>query len=764
MPRRRPTLDQVAAHLMQLEASDDDGRARMRRSLQALATDKSLGVEARTRCSEAEALLAPNDDLEVLDAALVTVGQLIEAAMMADAAPPAKAKRATPARAVAVVKAAARVVAAPAKPSEPPVTAAPAAVTPVTAPPAAKAPVASTGPSAADLALPADIDLEILGEFILESRENLAASETALLALERDPQDAEAVNTVFRAFHTIKGTCGFLGLRMLTGFAHKAESLLSKVRDRVVPYSPECADLALRAVDLMKEMIDDTERAKDGAPLHAPVTLADLESALIAATEGGLAAAVPSAPVAAPPVASAPADAPASRPSLELPVARASVELPAARPSMEMPAPRASQEISVVTDQPGAQAETSVRVRTERLDQLVDMVGELVIAQSMVEAHPTVQDGAEHDLNRKVAHAAKIVRELQDLAMALRMVPLRPTFQKLARLVRDTSIKSQKQVEYVTAGEDTEIDRTLVDFIADPLMHMIRNAVDHGIEPPAERAQQGKAPRGTVSLSASHAGGYVVVELRDDGRGLDRGRIVRKAVERGLIESADGMSDADIYALIFAPGFSTAETVTDLSGRGVGMDVVKRNIEAARGHVEIMSEAGQGTTFTIRLPLTLAITDGMLIQVGEERYIVPTTHIHVTFRPEASHVHTVAGRGEMVALRGDVLPIVRLHKLFNVATPVTRIEDGLLMLVGDGERRTALLVDRLLGQQQVVAKALGDGVGRPPGISGGAVLGDGRIGLIIDVPGLVTFARTESWHRRTPVANRAIGEPLARSA
>ncbi len=725
---------------MQLEAGDDDGRARLRRSLQALAGDAGLLPATRAQCEAAEALLAPGGSVEALEAAIAKVGTMIEAAMTLQDAPsepaPAKVKRATPRKAT---------------PSVAPVPA---------------------GPTAADLALPADIDLEILGEFIMESRENLAASEQALLELEKNPQDNEAVNTVFRAFHTIKGTCGFLGLTMLTGFAHKAESLLSKVRDGRIPYSEECADLALRAVDLMKEMIDDTERAREGAPLHAPATLADLEAALIAATDGNGASFAAAAALrlstemstaAALPELDAPAPRAVTPVAVATPVTAAP---PVARPSVEFAAARATSE-APAADAHGAAAETSVRVRTERLDQLVDMVGELVIAQSMVEADPTVRDNQQHDLMRKVTHAAKIVRELQDLAMALRMVPLRPTFQKLARLVRDTANKAQKQAEYETSGEDTEIDRTLVDFIADPLMHMIRNAVDHGIERPEDRVAAGKPAKGRVSLSATHAGGYVVVELKDDGKGLDRGRIVQKAIENGLIETGDDMTDAEVYALIFAPGFSTAETVTDLSGRGVGMDVVRRNIEAARGRVEITSEPGQGSTFTIRLPLTLAITDGMLIQVADERYIVPTTHIHVTFRPEASHVHTVAGRGEMVQLRGEVLPIVRLHRLFSVDAPEPRPEDSLLMLVGDGERRTALLVDRLLGQQQVVAKALGDGVGRPPGISGGAVLGDGRIGLIIDVPGLVNLSRTDGAHRRTPSSNAKTGHaapPLIRTA
>jgi len=298
-------------------------------------------------------------------------------------------------------------------------------------------------------------------------------------------------------------------------------------------------------------------------------------------------------------------------------------------------------------------------------------------------------------------------------------------------------------VELVTEGEDTELDRHLVDVIGDPLVHMVRNALDHGVETPDERERAGKPRQGRVRIAAYHAGGSVVVELQDDGRGLSRERIVRKAVEQGLVESDRGMSDADVFALIFAPGFSTAERITDVSGRGVGMDVVKRNIDAVRGRVEITSVPGQGTTFTVRLPLTLAVTDGMLVRVGTERYVVPLTNIHMSFRPEPSMLQTVAGQGEVVTLRGEVMPVLRLHRLLAVPGATTDPTRALLMIVGDGrQRRTALLVDELLGQQQVVAKSLGDGVGQVPGVAGGAILGDGRVGLILDVAELVALAQS----------------------
>jgi two-component system chemotaxis sensor kinase CheA len=325
--------------------------------------------------------------------------------------------------------------------------------------------------------------------------------------------------------------------------------------------------------------------------------------------------------------------------------------------------------------------------------------------------------------------------------MSMRMVPLKSTFQKLTRLVRDVALKAGKVVELVTDGEETELDRNMVDAIADPLVHMVRNAVDHGVEAPADRERAGKPRAGRVQLAAFQQGGSVIVELRDDGRGLNRDRILAKAMEKGLVSANHSLTDSEINALIFAPGFSTAEQVTDISGRGVGMDVVRRNIESIRGRIDIQSVLGQGTTFQIRLPLTLAVTDGMLVRVGDERYIVPLTSISLSFRPGAEMLSTIPPNGEVVMLRGEVLQVVRLHQMFGIPDAITNPSEAILMIVGDGEHRVALLVDQLLGQQQVVAKALGDGVGEIPGISGGAILSDGRVGLIIDVARMTSLAR-----------------------
>lgn len=564
--------------------------------------------------------------------------------------------------------------------------------------------------------LPPESDLSLLNDFIAESRELLEHAEAALLGLEIDPDNAEAVNTIFRAFHTVKGTSAFLSLDYLTEFAHHAETILSRVRDREIRCTGGYADLALRSLDMIRSLLDATQDALEGRGETIPAGY----DALLAVVRNPEEAGVTEHGVAA------------VRPD------EAIDEVPDESNTAREPAQGNG---PPATRRAGASAEQSVRVRTERLDRLIEMVGELVIAESMISQDPVIKHGGNLDLNRKISHADKIVRELQDLSMAMRMVPLKGPFQKVARLVRDLGSRSGKRVEFVAEGEDTEIDRNMVDFLGDPLVHMVRNSVDHGIEPPDERRAVGKPEVGTVRLSAYHASGNVVVELSDDGRGLNREKIVRKAIQQGLIASAEGLSDKDVYDLIFAPGFSTADKITDVSGRGVGMDVVRRNIEALRGRVEIQSRPGKGTTFLVRLPLTLAITDGMLVRVGGERYIVPTINIHLSFRPARSALATVAGKGEMVMLRDEIMPLVRLHRVFGVSDAVEDPTEALLMVVGDGNQRTALLVDELLGQQQVVAKSLGDGLGRVNAISGGAILGDGRVGLILDVNELLTLAR-----------------------
>ncbi|MCE5215827.1 chemotaxis protein CheA [bacterium] len=590
--------------------------------------------------------------------------------------------------------------------------------------------------------LPDDADPDLLSEFITETRDNISGAEAALLALETDPTDEESVNTVFRAFHTIKGTSAFLGLDAITGMAHRAESLLSRVRDHEVVFADACADLALRAIDMLKELTHALQDALGGVPMTEPATYADLMRCLNDPDLSAQADPGPQAPRVGDILV---AEAVVPRDDVELvqasqgqrPIGEALVQSGLAKVTDVARALRTQRRMSTDT----RAAENTVRVRTDRLDKLIEAVGELVIAHSMIAQDQGVIDQGHHELAKKITRTTKIIRELQDLSMAMRMVPLKPTFQKMARLARDVSHKCGKHVEFLTEGEDTEIDRNMVDIIGDPLVHLVRNAVDHGVESPEERAAAGKPTVGRVRLVAYHAGGNVVVEIQDDGKGLDRERILTKAASRGIIEADRGMSDSEVYNLILAPGFSTADKVTDVSGRGVGLDVVKRNVESLRGRVDISSSPGQGSTFSLRLPLTLAVTDGMLVQVGAERYIIPTANIDVSLQPTEDSLSTVAGHGEMAMVRDELMPIVRAHRLFGVRDAVEDPTKGLLVAVDDGDHRYALLVDALLGQQQVVAKSLGDGTWRVPGVSGGAILGDGRVGLILDTSGVYALAR-----------------------
>ncbi len=594
--------------------------------------------------------------------------------------------------------------------------------------------------------LPADADRDLLAEYIVESRENIDSAEAALLTLEMDSTDQEAVNTVFRAFHTIKGTSAFLGLDTTTKLAHGAESLLSQARDGEIKLSGGYADLALRSIDALKELMQRVEDALGGEPLEEPPGLRELMKVLADPGAAGISDAMSELEERVPRVGDIlVASGTVSRNDVERvaidqgprPIGEALVRSKSASVEEVGKALRTQRQVAGAD----SAAEATVRVRTDRLDRLIDMVGELVIAHSMVAQDDEVVLDDSHELSKKVARTGKIVRELQDLSMSMRMVPLKATFRKMARLVRDLAHKNGKAIEFRTEGDDTEIDRNMVAVVNDPLVHMIRNAVDHGIELPEVREEAGKSRTGLITLSAYRSGGSIVVELRDDGQGLDREAIVEKAISRGLIGSDKGMSENEVFNLVFEPGFSTAEQVTDVSGRGVGMDVVKKSVEALRGRIDISSERGKGATFSLRLPLTLAVTDGMLVSVGEERYIVPTLNIEITFRPDANALSTIAGRGEMVLFRGDLMPILRLHELFDVPDAVEDPTQAMLLVLSDGDRRYALLADDLLGQQQVVAKSLGEALGRVLGIAGAAILGDGRVGLLLDPPGIPDVGR-----------------------
>ena len=393
------------------------------------------------------------------------------------------------------------------------------------------------------------------------------------------------------------------------------------------------------------------------------------------------------------------------------------------------------------TEKPAVSESTSIRVSVEKVDQLINLVGELVITQAMIEQRTDALDPLLYErLMNSVTQLTRNTRDLQEAVMSIRMMPMEYVFSRFPRMVRDLAAKLGKKVEFVTSGAATELDKGLIERIVDPLTHLVRNSIDHGIEMPAQRSAAGKGETGRLSLSASHQGGNIVIEVTDDGGGLSRERILAKAREQGLVV-ADAISDAEVWQLIFAPGFSTAEEVTDISGRGVGMDVVKRNIDAMGGAVDIRSARGFGTTISISLPLTLAILDGMSVRVGEEVYILPLGYVVESLQPDAADVKDISGQGRVTRVRGEYLPLIALHDLFNITPQHRDPTAGILVILESDGKRAALFVDELVGQQQVVVKNLESNYRKVPGISGATILGDGGVSLIIDVAALLRSNR-----------------------
>ena len=572
-------------------------------------------------------------------------------------------------------------------------------------------------------------DGELLREFINESGEHLLNIEQGVLVLEENPADADTLNTIFRAFHTFKGCSGFLNLTAIQTLAHELESLLDQVRQHKLVVTPAIINLILDGGDALKQFVAEIDlqiaARKPAGPIIVPTLqlLARIRAALRGEAE------LPAAPLPAPTL-----DATQAVPSTARVAPTASTD--AAVPMASAPVPGRA-EISN-TAKTSASA-SSVKVDTFKLDSLVDLVGELVIGQSLVMQNPALLAVQDQQLTRDLAQLGRITKELQRTAMSLRMVPIRSTFQKMNRLVRDSSARLGKQIELVMEGEETELDRTIVEEISDPLIHMIRNAIDHGIEMPKVRQERGKPAQGTVSLKAYYQGGNIVIEIKDDGNGLDKARILAKGVEKGIVRADATLTESEIFNLIFAAGFSTAETVSDLSGRGVGMDVVRRNIEKLRGKVEIQSTLGQGSTFSISLPLTLAIIDGLIVGVGEQRYILPTLSVCESLRPTAGMISTVQGRGEMLSVRGHLRPVLRLYEHLGVKPVSTDPTQSIAVVVEAGKDARCVLVDQLLGKQEVVIKSLGEMFKQSRTLAGAAILGDGRVGLILDPHALVAL-------------------------
>lgn len=550
-----------------------------------------------------------------------------------------------------------------------------------------------------------DMDMsEFHGIFFEETSEHLASLETLLVGLDREQPDPEAMNAIFRAAHSIKGSAGTFGFPDMAAVTHDLETLLDKARKGELVLTEEIVDITLEARDVLLAQLDHHQGAAAVAQ-----SVVDSLCARVRALASGTTSAVAEAAAA-------------------VEMASAGVEKPKAA-------------VKVIES-------SSIRVSVEKVDQLINLVGELVITQSMLALteQSSLNDGsadAERLLER-LQQLERNTRELQETVMSIRMLPVSAVFNRFPRLVRDLAGKLDKQIELRTFGESTELDRGVIEKITDPLTHLIRNSVDHGIELPDERVAAGKPAKGILTLSAYHQGGSVVIKIQDDGKGFDRDRILAKARER-RIPLSDTPTDQEIWNLIFAPGFSTADTVTDVSGRGVGMDVVRRNIENLGGRVDLQSAPGVGTTITIRLPLTLAIMDGMSVGIGEQNYIVPLTAIIESMRPLPKDLKSLVGhdgsKGRLVLVRGEYLPLVALHEVFNIEPKSAEPEKGILIIVDTESGRAALFVDELLGQRQVVIKSLESNYRKVPGISAATIMGDGSVSMILDVSEAVRLGR-----------------------
>jgi len=641
---------------------------------------------------------------------------------------------------------------------------------------------------------------EIAKVFFQESREGLDVMESGLLSLGTNG-GAESINTIFRAAHSIKGGAATFGFSEVAQFTHGVETLLDEMRNGARPVTSQSIQTLLQACDCLREMITATE---SGQPLdqgRIASLNADLGHILGEASQAAPVAAPAQAPAAAgwrirfDPVPDLlrvrneptrmfaelkrlgrlTAVADVSRIPLleeidpETCYLSWNIEMEGRIPreklveifdwvdpncglefiAMDCPGSGQTRPGESKADAPPAAESAhkagtdsgSIRVATGKVDNIINLVGELLITQSMLCGFADGIDPSELDrLRQGLAQLARNTRELQECVMQIRMLPISFAFNRFPRIVHDLSRKLGKKVELKFTGEGTELDKTVLEKITDPLVHLVRNALDHGLETPERRAAAGKPETGTIELAAFHEGGNIIIEVRDDGAGLNKARILQKARERGLIDPTQELNDEQVDNLIFMPGFSTAEQVSDVSGRGVGMDVVRRNIHDLGGYVQITSREGEGSTIRIRLPLTLAILDGQLVRVGQETYIISLVAIVETIQIKPERLNTLVGRTEVFRLRDEVLPIVKLCDQFGIEPDSSRAQDGLLVVVEADGRRAGVLVDELLAQQQVVIKSLESNFKTVSGIAGATILGDGKVSLIIDVPELIRSA------------------------
>ena len=624
--------------------------------------------------------------------------------------------------------------------------------------------------------------------FFDESQEHLDDMEQLLMELDVDDPDLEQLNSIFRAAHSIKGGSGIFGFDALTGLTHVMENLLDKARNSTIKLYVPTVDLFLETVDLLKVILDAYKSQSDLPDEDIQQGVAALEEAL--AKSAGDASppqdgepAVESAsqaiddgfgffdddePVAGQqaeegtiePVASAvtqqdmsdsfgfydesalPAKPDDSKPyGFYKPVEQIRDDVKSvAKGNVTKEEVKPGQKRKAADTKTASKEASSIRVDTHKIDSMVNLVGELVITQSMLSMiSEEVTGTVGQKLQTAIGELQRNTREIQESAMSMRMLPINMTFNRFPRVVRDLSIKLGKKVNLVIEGGATEIDKSMIEKLVDPLTHLVRNSIDHGIEKTATRVEAGKSETGTVILRAEQKGGNIVISIIDDGAGLNRDRIVAKARENGL-SAPDDMPDKEVWKLIFQPGFSTAAEVTDVSGRGVGMDVVRRNIESIGGRIDIESRAGNGSAFYIQLPLTLAIVDGISVAIGDQIFVVPLVNIIESIQPTREQIKSI-GNDNLLWIREQYWPLVAVHQMMDVDNAIEKPTEGIVVLLESSKRRYGILVDSLLGQQQVVIKSLEQHYRKVPGISGATIMGDGRVAMILDADSIAERCR-----------------------
>ncbi len=538
-------------------------------------------------------------------------------------------------------------------------------------------------------------DGDLRQEFLLEAQQLVTDTEQCFLTLETEPDNPSILERIFRLAHNLKGSAQAVGFAQLAEFSHKFESFLLKLKKKELAITPSVVNVLLACNDRIGVIIQALS-----TDFSAQVPIDDVMEMIVIA----------------------------SQPPSE--VQEASLE-----PQKEVIAKFSFAAEKVDVPKAAHSPDESIRVSVARVERLLNFVGELVILQTVLNEQSSE---TEHIGLRKTVHQiGKVTEEVQEISMSLRMVPLKQTFQKLQRIVRDTSSLLGKKIEFEMHGEDTELDKSVLESLGDPLVHLVRNAVDHGVESNALRLERGKPEIGHIALRAFHHGGKLVIEIEDDGAGLDANKLIKKAIEKNILPPGSELSERDAYDLIFASGFSTKTEVTDVSGRGVGMDVVKTNIERLQGDVRIDTALGIGTTFRVTLPLTLAIVDGMVIRLQNHRFVIPISHVHESIRPNPKDIHVVSGLGEIFDLRGENIPMYRLDSLLGIKRKAIQDHDGIVIVVRTRVQPFCIFVDDILGQQQIVIKRLGAELQLLEGFSGSAILGDGRPALILELSDII---------------------------